>query len=160
MVNDILERWAIVDKPRTYTDWVHQYQEMLETLPRQEAAQQHIKHYISKETLILIEEKFRHWNDAYEAERQAMTNKVRQSTRKDKLQLHLKSSILTCHANRYGKAELDFAQTSSQRCMHVMTKEEDELHWTKGPTPQPSTYRKSNGVNQNRETTHPLKNDT
>ena len=49
MVNEILERWAAVDKPRTYTDWIHQYQEMLETLSRQEAEQQRIKHYISKE---------------------------------------------------------------------------------------------------------------
>jgi len=56
MVNDILERWAVVDKPRTYTDWIHQYQEILETLPRQEAEQQRIEHYISKETWILIEE--------------------------------------------------------------------------------------------------------
>ena len=36
MVNDILERWAVIDKPRTYAEWIHQYQEMLETLPRQE----------------------------------------------------------------------------------------------------------------------------
>ena len=98
MVDDILTRWATVDKPRKYQDWVKQYQDMMETLPRQEPAQPHIKHYISKETWILIEEKFHHWNDANEADRQAMTNKVRKATRKDKLQHRLKiiNSDMSC----------------------------------------------------------------
>ena len=51
MVNDILERWAIADKPRTYSDWIFQYQEMMETLPRQESKLFRIKHYISKKNM-------------------------------------------------------------------------------------------------------------
>ena len=70
----------------------------METLPRQEPAQSHIKHYISKETWILIEEKFHHWSDANDADRQAMTNKVRKASRKDKPEHHLKiiNSDMSC----------------------------------------------------------------
>ena len=98
MVNDILERWAIADKPRTYSDWIFQYQEMMETLPRQESKLFRIKHYISKETWTLVEEKFWYWNESNEEQRHILAKKVRKATRKDKIAYHLKiiNSDMSC----------------------------------------------------------------
>ena len=160
MVNDILTRWAIVDKPRTYQDWVQQYQEMTETLPRQEAAQQHIQHYISKETWILIVEKFHHWNDANEADRQAMTNRVRKATRKDKLEhpLNMINSDMSCKQlwQNITRLRSDFIPKMYAR----KDQQGKQLHWTKEQKRPLNTYHKYNGGNQHTQFTPLTSKDT
>ena len=84
MVNDIFERWAIARKPRSYTEWILQYQEMLETLPRQETPDQHIKHYFSSDTWKLIEETYYYKHEASDEERKAMHNIVRKASNNQK----------------------------------------------------------------------------